>query len=168
MPHYNSVPSQFRRKRFLRQPLLVGLGATLLMVTGWLPTLRLRPDATEVSFGSGALAQAININSDELGRYAQSVAVIEPMRQTAYDEIKRILGSDEVPPIACHRPNSLNNLRPNIRQIATNYCNRAIEVVEENGLTIGRFNTITDTLHNRPEIMREVQDLILDLFQREN
>lgn len=134
------------------------------LLAGWVPTLHRSSVDVTLDFSTVAYAQAIaNISNDEVQSYARSVLAIEPIRQAAYDEIKRILGSGQVPPIACHRPNSLNNLNPNIRQIARNYCNRAIQIVERNNLTINRFNTITVTMQSNPELAPVIQREIMRL-----
>lgn len=76
--------------------------------------------------------------------YAASVLAIEPLRREAFQEIQQILGSGAaMPNIACHQPNSLNGLRREVRQVAVEYCNQSIQVVEQNGLSITEFNSIT-------------------------
>ncbi len=112
-----------------------------------------------IQFGTEAYAQS-SVSSNELTNYARSLLVIEPMRQQAYTEIQGIVGSGNVPSIACHRSDSVDSLPSSIKPIARNYCDRAIAVVEENNLTIQRFNEITvflsqqgsnSDLHNRLE-----------------
>ncbi len=137
------------------------------LLAGWVPTLHLSQDGSAaVTLDRAAYGQSVaNISNEEIQSYARSVLAIEPIRQAAYDEIKRILGSGQVPPIACHRPNSLNNLSQNIRQIAVNYCNRATQIVERNNLTINRFNTITVTMQSNPSLAPVIQREIMRLQQ---
>jgi uncharacterized protein (UPF0147 family) len=110
-----------------------------------------------------ATASAQAVSDDEVQRYARSLLAIEPIRQSAHAEIRRIMRVDEVPPIACHRPT--DRLPRNIRQIAQNYCNQALEIVDRNNLTIARFNTITVNLQNDPNLAARVQAVIRQLQQ---
>lgn len=135
--------------------------ATAGILSGLVPALH--PQQPRLVWASAAFAQSIS--NEEVQNYARSLLTIEPIRQSAYNEIKRILGSDDVPPIACHRPNSLNNLSENIRGIAVNYCNRAIEIVEQNDLTIGRFNAITVDLQGDPDLADRIQQEMIRLQQ---
>jgi hypothetical protein len=141
--------------RFMSRSLWVGSLATIGLLCGWVPSLQHPASSSlpgtlnglsdslsfNLSFDSTAYAQAA-ITDSEIQSYARSVLQIEPIRQAAYDGIKRASGA-EVPPILCHRPSSLNSLDPNIRSIAIDYCNQAIAIVESNNLTITRFNEIT-------------------------
>lgn len=119
-----------------------------------------------VAIGNAAFAQEA-ISTADVQNYARSVLRIEPIRQSAYDEIKRITGAD-VPSIACHRPNSLDNLSRNIREIAVNYCNQSIQIVESNSLTIGRFNAITAALQSDPDLAARIQQALIRLQEAGN
>ncbi len=127
----------------------------------------LTPDLTtrvpEQIFNSSAQAQSIS--ASQVRNYANSVLQIEPHRQTAYEEIKRIGGNGNVPTIACHRPNSLNNLNRNIREIAVTYCNRAIAIVESNNLTIVQFNTITTAQQSDADLQSRIREELVRLQQ---
>ncbi|HEY9816158.1 MAG TPA: DUF4168 domain-containing protein [Candidatus Obscuribacterales bacterium] len=94
----------------------------------------------------GHTAQAQTLSDQELRNYASAVLVIEPLRQTAFNEIRTLSGNNAASSIACHRPESITRLNSNVRSIARNYCDRAIRIVEQNDLTIERFNAITQML----------------------
>jgi hypothetical protein len=126
------------------------------LLMGVIPRISL---SSGIEFSSDAYAQS-SISNNELTNYARSLLVIEPMRQAAYAQIEDLVGSGNVPSIACDRPESVANLANNIRPIARSYCDRAIEVATGNNLTIQRFNEITvflrqqgtsSDLHNRLE-----------------
>lgn len=148
--------------RFLK-PWQIGAIGLAIALFGFCPTVRFTEEGFSVNLGQAAMAQSIS--ADEEQRYARSLLAIEPIRLAAYDEIKRILNNRDVPSIQCHRPNSLNRLDQSIRQIAINYCNQAIDIVEENGLTIGRFNAITTNLQNDPDLAARIRDLIILIQQ---
>lgn len=143
-------------KTLLARSLMVGVGAAASLCLGLVPSFQ---SSSGVSFESAAYAQSIS-NSD-VQNYARSVLAIEPLRQSAYEQIKGISGS--VPPIECHRPSSLNDLPGNVRQIAANYCNQAISIVEENGLTITRFNEIRVAQDADSSLLNRIQQAIMEL-----
>jgi len=151
---------------FLRKTLLVSVLAVTGLFSGVVPTLE-RNFTPVLNFSSLAFAQTPppEITNTEILNYARSVLAIEPIRQVAYDEIKRILGSRQVPPIACHRRQRLNNLDGSIRQIAITYCNRAIQIVESNNLTINRFNVITVQMHDDSALASQIREQLLQLQQ---
>ncbi len=151
LPHssFSRSGDRFRMGRLVSRSLWVGSLAAMGLLYGWVPNLQ-HPASTlsgvsdsslSLSFDSVAYAQAA-VTEGEIQSYARSVLQIEPIRQAAYDNIKRASGA-EVPPILCHRPSSLNSLDPSIRSIAIDYCNQAIAIVESNRLSITRFNEIT-------------------------
>lgn len=156
-PVYPLSRSRFRRN--LSRSLLIGSLSTLSLLSGFTPILE-QCSWTPI-FSSSAFAQSVS--DEELQRYARSLLAIEPIRQAAYDEIKRILGTGEVPSITCNRPNSLNRLDANIREIAVNYCNQSTRIVERNNLSIGRFNTITTILQDDPDLLLRIQQEMLRL-----
>ncbi|MDX2100735.1 MAG: DUF4168 domain-containing protein [Leptolyngbyaceae cyanobacterium bins.59] len=139
--------------------LSLAIAATVFVLGVDQPT----PDSFAFSFG-GAPVQAQTITDAELKNYARVVMAIEPIRQTAYSEIKRLIGDREVPPIICNKQESLKNLPTNTRNIAVNYCNQSKRVVESNGLTIARFNAITARLQQGDEALeKRIQTELLRL-----
>lgn len=142
--------------RMLSQSLIVGAFATVGVLSGVAPDLSARSNA--LIFSSAAYAQAIS--NTEVTNYARSVLVMEPVRQTAFTEIKKMISGD-IPPIVCHKPGSLNALPGNARKIAVNYCKRSQEIVESNGLTINRFNAITVNLQNNPDLKRRIHNELI-------
>ena len=153
-------------KRTLSKLLLVGVASSSALLSGVVPAIQTHPSdhSQFLIFSNAAYAQ--DITQTELVSYVRSLLEIEPIRQAAYDEIKRRLGSGQVPPIACHRPETLAALDVSIRPIATNYCNRAIQIVERNGLTITRFNTIMLAIQRDRNLDRQVQNIIAILTQQ--
>lgn len=147
--------SHFKFKNLLARSLMVGVGAAASLVLGLVPSFH----SLGVSFSSAAYAQSIS--DSDVQSYARSVLAIEPLRQSAYEEIKGISGS--VPRIECHRPSSLNDLPGNVRQIAANYCNQAISIVEGNGLTITRFNEIRMAQDADSSLLNRIQQAIIEL-----
>jgi hypothetical protein len=156
-------PLPRRSIQLLLQGLVVGTLSTvgvLLDIVSPSPT-SLNPTSFNFTVGSAAYAQSVS--DQEVQSYAQSVLAIEPIRQAAYNKIKQISGSSEVPVVACHRPSSLSNLPESIRDIAVDYCNQAIAIVERNNLTITRFNQITVAHQSNPGLSDRIQQVINQL-----
>jgi Domain of unknown function (DUF4168) len=151
--------SHFKFSSLLGRSLLVGMGAAASLCLGLVPSFQGSAEMPSVSFGSAAYAQSIS--DTDVQQYARSVLAIEPLRQSAYEKIKSISGS--VPPIECHRPSSLNDLPDNVRQIAANYCNQAIAIVEGNSLTISRFNAIRVAQDSDSALLNRIQQAIVNL-----
>ena len=99
----------------------------------------------------------------EIKNYALAVLLMEPIRQAAYNDIKKILGSRELPAITCHRKKDIDSLPLDIRGIAVNYCNQSRKIVISSGLTIGRFNDITNTLGSDPALEQRIQGELIRL-----
>lgn len=151
--------SRWNIKRCFTQSLMVGALSAAGLLLGVVPGFQ--GQGLELSFSSVAYAQAVT--DEEVVSYARSVLAIEPLRQAAYEEIKQITGSANVPPITCHPPSSLNDLSDEVREIAVGYCNEAIAIVESNNLTISRFNAITVAHQSDPDLSSRIQQAILRL-----
>ncbi len=166
MNPFNSLflmsPHRVHLKPALLRSLLVGVLSTASLWVGLTPNLQTHSLRWE--FGAIANAQQ-TFSDDDIQAYAQSILEIEPIRRRAYDEIKRLLGSADVPPIACHRPSSFNSLDRNIRQIAVNYCHDSMQIVERIGLPSERFNAITTALQSDSALANRVQQELIQLQQ---
>lgn len=139
------------------------LTSRLLVSVSLLGVLSLAPAVRPAAFlGTAAYAQAA-VSSEEVQNYARSLLEIEPVRQDAYNAIKRITGSNEVPPIICNRPGSLNNLNREVRQIAVNYCTRSAQIAASHDLTADRFNAITATLQGDRDLATRIQEAMVQI-----
>ena len=141
------------RKRILSQSLLFGVIATVGLISN------------AFSSTSKAYAQASPVNNTEIKNYAQAVLAMEPARQKAFEEIKKLIGSGEIPKIVCNDPNSIKDLPRKAQDIAVNYCTHSQKIVEDNGLGIDRFNKITIELQINNSLKREVYNTLLRLQQ---
>lgn len=138
-------------KTMLSRNLFFGVLTTASLVAGTL------------TFHSQSEAQIPPVNNSEITSYAQAVLAMEPSRQQAFEEIKKLIGGGEVPQIVCNDPNSMNSLPRKARDIAINYCNRSQKIVEDNGLTISRFNGITIEIQNNNNLKRQVYNTLIRL-----
>ncbi|AFY42960.1 DUF4168 domain-containing protein [Nostoc sp. PCC 7107] len=122
--------------------------------------------ASTLTFTAKADAQTPAVNNNEIVSYAQAVLAMEPSRQQAFGEIKKLIGGGEIPQIVCNDPKSINNLPRKARDIAVNYCNRSQKIVEENGLTIERFNKITVEVQNDNNLKRQIYNTLIRLQKK--
>ncbi|MBE9197529.1 MULTISPECIES: DUF4168 domain-containing protein [unclassified Nodularia (in: cyanobacteria)] len=104
-----------------------------------------------------------SVNNTDITNYAQAVLAMETPRQQAFDEIKKLIGGGEIPKIICNDPNSMNKLPRPAQNIAVTYCNRSLKIVEDNGLSIDRFNKITVELQNNNNLKRQVYNTLIRL-----
>lgn len=157
------LPQTDIRRRLITQMFVVSALSTVGLLLGIIPGLNpgvLSLDSLIWSQAANAQPAASQISDQEVQSYAKSVLAIEPIRKTAYKKIQEITGSDQVPVVACHRPSSLSELPENIRDIAIDYCNQAIAIVESNGLTITSFNQITIAHQNNQDLAGRIRQAI--------
>ncbi|HEY9747801.1 MAG TPA: DUF4168 domain-containing protein [Allocoleopsis sp.] len=148
------------RMQLFSQSFVIGFLAAAGLASGWVPSLSERSPAQ--MFSTAAVAQAVPSEA-ELKSYARAVMAVEEVRQLSYRDIKKIVGSNGIPAIACHKPKSLQGLPQNVRVIAVEYCNKSKKIVESNGLSIDRFNAITVNVQSDSNLEKRVQAELLEL-----
>lgn len=103
-----------------------------------------------------------SIRKEEVKKYAQTAIEIEKNRQQTYDKIKNIFGNgDNIPKILCNDPKSFSDLPGNAKKIADNFCKRSEEIVEKNGLSVKRFNQITEASNKDKRIEKQIYDAVI-------
>lgn len=152
--------------KWLSRSLLAAILSTMSCFAGLTPSIALK-GAAILDFNSAASAQQSaqpSLSAAEITNYARSLLKIEPLRQEYYNRIKQgLTGSQEMPQIICSNTDSVNNLPRNIRQSAIEYCQSSIKIVEENSLTIQRFNEITNLLTQDTRILERITAELLRL-----
>lgn len=142
---------------FFPQSLFLGVFATVSLVS------------SSFIFSSTIGAQTPTpVDNTELLSYSRALLRMEPARQQALEEIKKIIGNKEVPQIVCNDPNSLSSLPDKAKDIAVNYCSRSQKIVEENGFTIDRFNKITVEVQSNGNLKRQIYNTLLRLQKNPN
>lgn len=153
----NIIPHTFFRtsmQKILAKTLLFGISTSASLL---------------VSVGSlKANAQNQSFNSTEITSYAQAVLAMEPARQEAFGQIKKIVGDREVPQIVCSEPSSINNLPSKARDIAVNYCNHSQKIVGDYGLTIDKFNRMTAEIQTNSNLKQQVYNTLIRLQRNTN
>lgn len=105
-----------------------------------------------------------SISTEEVENYARAVLAIEPSREAAYSEILQEVNDEQkVARVACTQPETIAALPGDVQEIATNYCQRAKQIGESNGLTMTQFNTITASAQADPELQQRLQNELIRL-----
>ncbi|MFM7405865.1 MAG: DUF4168 domain-containing protein [Cuspidothrix sp.] len=128
-----------------------------------LATIASTLSAATFSLNTIAIAQTPSINSTEVTNYAKAVLAMEPVRQKAFQEIKKLIGSKDIPKIICNDPNTFNPLPAKAKDVAIKYCNNSQKIVEENKLTTERFNQITVEIQSNNDFKKQVYNTLLRL-----
>jgi Domain of unknown function (DUF4168) len=146
-----SVHLTKRLQQIFSQPLILASITTASLISG--------------TFGcnSQVVAQTPNVNNTEVTNYAKAVLGMEPVRQQAFEEIKKLIGSKDIPQVICNDPTSINALPGKAKDIAVNYCNHSQKIVEDSGLTVERFNKITLEIQNNNTLKRQLYNTLLRL-----
>jgi len=101
------------------------------------------------------------LNGAEISNYARAVLDIEQSRKAAFQDIQAIAG--DVPPFSCREPETIAELSEDIRNVATNYCQKSREIGAANNLTVKRFNEITENTKINPDLQRQIQNELIML-----
>ncbi|MEQ8385262.1 MAG: DUF4168 domain-containing protein [Coleofasciculus sp. A1-SPW-01] len=141
--------------RFSR-PLIVAALTSLGLLSGFIPELSRQ--SLSLDFSRAVYAQQA-VTEAEVTNYARAVLAMEPLRQVAYNEIKKIVNGN-IPDIQCHRSETINQLpSQEARKIANTYCNQALALVN-NYLTPSRFNQITRLAEKDGNLRQRIQDAL--------
>ena len=125
---------------------------------GLIPNVSL--DLSTISFSITATAQ--EFTSEEIANYAKAGYEVELLRREIYQEIKTSI--NEPPPnIVCDRPETFQELQPEIREVAGRYCERSQQIVRENNLSVDRFNELKSYYERRDDFYQQVQNTLIEL-----
>ncbi|MDB9535826.1 DUF4168 domain-containing protein [Dolichospermum planctonicum CS-1226] len=136
--------------QILSQPLILATITTVSLISG------------TFSFNSPAIAQTFNVNDTELTNYVKAVLEMEPVRQQAFEEIKKIIGSKDIPQVICNDPTSVNALPSKAKDIAVNYCNQSQQIVKK-FISVERFNEITLQKQKNTTLQKQLYKASLNL-----
>ena len=140
--------------RIISSTILAGIGLSFSLI----PKVSLNSPA--ISFSIAAIAQ--EFTPEEITNYAKAGYEVELLRREIYQEIKTSI--DEPPPnIVCDRPETIQELQPEIREIADRYCTQSQQIVLENNLTIDRFNELKGYYDRRDDFYQQVQNTLIKL-----
>ncbi len=97
------------------------------------------------------------LSEDRIQRYALIVLELEPIRQAHLEEARRLLGTVNTSGNLCGE----RNLAPPVQTLCNRYQERSQRIVEQRGLTIQEFNTITTQAQQDPNLSKRIQEAML-------
>ncbi|HBE16159.1 MAG TPA: hypothetical protein DEG17_18770 [Cyanobacteria bacterium UBA11149] len=107
-----------------------------------------------------------SVKPEEIANYARAIMAIESKRQGLYTQIQQVIKKQQVPDINCTKPDTISSLSGDPQKLAVAYCNQAKEAIESNKLTITRFNEITVTARDNPNLEQRIQTELIRINQR--
>lgn len=150
----NLISNASRKNRFIA----AGILSVISIFSGVAP--KVTGSSGLISWENTAYAQ--EYTPQEIYNYAKAGFEVEMLRQQVYQEIKSII-NQQPPDITCDRPETLNSIPSNIQGIANNYCDRSRKIVQENNLSIQRFNQLKTRYDQGGSFYQQVQQQLLDL-----
>ena len=140
--------------------------ASFGILLGFAPELSVRSPISDrsqlvtVSFSTFVTAQ--EIAPEEINNYAKAGFEIEMLRRDIYQQIKAIVNQ---PPgdIVCDRQETLSDLKPEVRQLTEDFCNQTLQIVEQNNLSVDRYNELTSYYDRQDSFYQQVQKILLEL-----
>jgi hypothetical protein len=115
-----------------------------------------------LTFSNSAFAQ--NISDEDIEKFAQAVLDMETRRQRAYSDIQKIMGAPP-PTITCSDRSSFKNLPEDAKEIAEQFCKDSKNIVESRGLSVSKFNTITNQVQSNPNLQKRIQNSMIQIQQ---
>jgi hypothetical protein len=144
-PH--TLTTRFHRSRSFCLGILVAGG----IIGGIVPDLS--KIGTDGLFASSARAQTFN--DGDLRSYALVLMQIETIRKVALSQVAQANGGS-VPNLVCDRPDTMSGLNEEAKGVFINYCNQSRSIVESKGLSMDRFNEITQNIRSNRQLKRKI------------
>lgn len=146
-PH---VHSKFHR---LSRLALVGTIASMLGILGGIV-----PDftASHPSSVFASAARADDFTESDLRNYAAALVQIEPIRRSTLSQVSRANNGGALPNLVCNQPNTMDSLNSEAKSLFINYCNQCESIAASKGLSIDRFNQITQAVRANSQLQERV------------
>jgi Domain of unknown function (DUF4168) len=147
------IRSNFYR---LSRPLFLGIMISCIgIVGGILPDLTARqPD---LFFSNSAQAQ--EFSDPDLRNYAAALMEIEPKRQSALAQVSRV-NNGTLPNLVCSQPATMESLNSEAKSLFIKYCNQCESIAASKGLSIEKFNQITQAVRANPQLQNRVRSFM--------
>lgn len=148
-------------KQRVTQSLLVGVICVAGVISGWVPSLSMKATPTFV-FGTSAYAQSNN----EVQAFARIALEYEAKRRDLIGRIATIIGSKNVPDIACNsnnQPRISGSLPSNAMPLAQQLCNEYISTIQKHGMSRERFEEILRNMSTNLELKRRIDQALINL-----
>lgn len=149
--------------RILSSSVLALIGLT----AGLIPEISLRSpeDVNQISrltisWSTSAYGQ--QYSPEEMENYAKAGYEVELLRREVYQEIKNLMGAS-LPNIVCDQQSTIDSLKPEVQEIANRYCSQSQQIVQQNNLSVNRFNELKTYYENHDTFYHQVQEVLLKL-----
>ncbi len=112
--------------------------------------------ASEPSLFFSSAARADEFSDPDLRNYAAALMEIEPIRQSTLAQVRASTGGT-LPNLVCNQPNTMEGLNSEAKSLFVNYCNQCETIAASRGLSIERFNQITQSVRSNPQLQNRVR-----------
>jgi hypothetical protein len=140
----------------LSRPLLLGIITSCLGILGGIV-----PDftAAQPSAYFNSSARADEFSDPDLRNYAAALMQIEPARQSALTQVSRANGGN-LPNLVCNQPATMESLNSEAKSLFVKYCNQCESIAASRGLSIDKFNQITQAVRANPQLQERVRSFM--------
>ena len=140
----------------LSRPLLLGIMTSLLgILSGIVPDVAAAKPSVLMR-----VAQAEEFSDPDLRNYAAALMQIEPIRQSALVQVSRANGGKTLPNLVCNQPNTMEWLNSEAKSLFIKYCNQCETIAAGKGVSIDRFNQITQAVRANPQLQNRVRSFM--------
>ncbi|WP_310488403.1 DUF4168 domain-containing protein [Chamaesiphon sp. VAR_69_metabat_338] len=137
----------------LSRSLLLGIITSCLgILVGIVPDFT----APQPSAYFNSSARADEFSDPELRNYASALLQIEPARQSALAQVSRANGGN-LPNLVCNQPATMESLNSEAKSLFVKYCNQCESIAASRGLSIEKFNQITQAVRGNPQLQNRVR-----------
>jgi hypothetical protein len=98
----------------------------------------------------------------ETENYAKAGYEVELLRRKVYQEIKNLI-KEPPPNILCDQQSTIDQLKPEVKNIANRYCTQSRQIVQRHNLSINRFNELKSYYDRQDTFYQQVQGVLLKL-----
>jgi Domain of unknown function (DUF4168) len=136
--------------------LLVGMVASWIGILGGIV-----PDLTssQPNLVFSSAARADDFSDPDLRNYAAALMQIEPIRQSTLAQVSRA-NSGNLPNLVCNQPSTMEGLNSEAKSLFVKYCNQCESIAASRGLSIDRFNQITQAVRSNPQLQNRVRNFM--------
>jgi hypothetical protein len=138
--------------------------ASLGILLGLTPEISIQSTEVDsvvnISLASSAYGQ--QFSPAETENYAKAGYEVELLRRQVYQEIKNLI-KEPPPNILCDQQSTIDQLKPEIKNIANRYCTQSRQIVQRHGLSINRFNELKSYYDRQDTFYQQVQGVLLKL-----
>lgn len=128
---------------------------SLSLATGIVPDLT----ASQPSLVFSSSARADEFSDADLRNYAAALMEIEPIRQSALAQVRASTGGT-LPNLVCNQPSTMEGLNNEAKSLFVKYCNQCETIASSRGLSIDKFNQITQSVRSNSQLQNRVRNFM--------